>query len=75
MRRSVQRHFLQDTEVKRCMLVHLRPNDLRGPRASSSGPMTKTLCFWNWKSFSRISDPDRDPDSDPYHVKNVVGSF
>ena len=44
VRRSVPRHFPQDTDITRCMLVRLRRNDLSDPEASSSGYMTNKLC-------------------------------
>ena len=31
MRRSVPRYFLQDSEIKRCMVVRVRPNVLSRP--------------------------------------------
>ena len=63
----MQRHLLQDTEVKSCMLVRLRPNDFSGPEASSSGYMTNENMLLQLRVFL--------PDRDPAHVQNLMGSF
>ena len=78
MRRSVPRHCLRDTDVKRCMLFRSRPKVLpNDAMAPSSGHVTNKLSSWNnklsswnWKYFFRVPGPHRDPD----HVQNLTGS-
>ena len=46
MRRSVPRHFLQDTEVKRRILVRLRSNVLSSPETLCGSTVTFEGSQW-----------------------------